>query len=231
MDKLQVQSTAFLLTKELPTELIEQLQRHKYNDITDLVNKLVDEELESWQYCYIWQYRPDDQSIPEYIVQSIETEQIISHAEELVNLETPLIKEDTPFTRDPQVVEGAGGREEYCEVQIDLYKQVCAKSLQKKLTTLLNEYSDELIKEEDVFDIGKELAEEVGIWRCYILRNNTEQGSPSSEYENDQVCEWIIAEATSDLLDIIDAHSISESIDLNELSKEISSYSIYDESL
>lgn len=226
MDKLQVQATSFLLTKELPPDLLEQLQGHKYNTMTDLVNKLIDEELESWQYCYVHQYRPEDQSIPEYIVQTVGTEQIVNSARELVESDSPVLKEDNPFTRNRQVVEASGGREEYCELQIDLYKQVCAKSIQKKLTKLVNDYSEDLIPEDDVFVIGKDLAEEVGIWRWYLYRNTTEEGSPEKKFESDTFCEWIISEKSSELLDLIDEH-LPNKVDLDGLSARISGYDGY----
>lgn len=228
MNKLQVQATSFLLTKELPTDILEQIQNHQYSTLTDLVNKLINEELESWQFCYIKQHRPEDQSIPEYIVASISTEKIIENAQDLAeSRQPPLIKEDTPYTRDRQVVESAGGTQEYCEVQIDIYEQVCAKSTQKFLATLLNQYSDELVTEEETFHLGKDLTKEVGLWRWYLLRNNTDRGSPEKMYESEEVCKWIIAEETSKLLDIID-DNIPNKVDLEDLSKEIATYKTYE---
>lgn len=228
MNKLQIQATSFLLTKELPNDLLEQIQDHDYSTLTDLVNKLINEELESWQFCYIKQYKPEDQSIPEYIVASVDTEHIIQHAQDLVDSkEPPLIKEDTPYTRDRQVVESAGGTEEYCDVQIEMYEQVCGKSVQKHLATLLNQYSEELITEEQTFHIGKDLTDSVGLWRWYLLRNNTDEGSPEKMYESEKVCNWIISEAPSELLDIIDEH-VPGKVDLEELSKEISKYKKYE---
>lgn len=227
MDKLQVQATSFLLTKELPHELLEQLQEHKYSTLTDLVNKLIDEELESWQFCYIKQHKPEDQSIPEYIIASIDTETIIEHTKELIDSnKPPMVKENTPYTRDKQVVESAGGTEEYCEVQIELYEQVCAKSVQKRIATLLNKYSDDLVTEEEAYNIGKELTDEIGLWRWYLIRNNSEKGSPEEMYESETVCDWLIAEAPSALLDITD-EQIPGKVDLEELSKEISKFEPY----
>lgn len=219
IDKLYLQSTAYLLSKELPFSIVKNIQNHPYNDLTDVVFKLINEELESWQYCYI-QQGIENKSVPEYIINSVSNDVIESIAKELIDLNSPLIEESTPHSRDKRLVEVTGGREEYCEQQIEWYTESCVRTLTPTIIDKLESYSDETFERKEIDPIAEELVLEFGLWRWYILTKDSKVDT-DPENVSEVVNNRVLKELSDSFIQSIKQHNLDKDVDLEQLQRSL----------
>lgn len=220
LSKLQRQATAYVLSEKISNSLRDKLEHSPFT-LESLVDQLVVEELEPWQFCYIDSYNPTDKMIPEYIVESISEETIESYITDTDGI--PELNQSNPYKEDVEMVQASGSEEDYCQNQISWFRQACISSFRNDLEDfLLQVTTRDSYSDDEIYTIAEEIVNTVGLWKWSILTNRASEQSDNSQ---GLVNEWILSGLNDTLHSILQANGITtEEIKEREFNTTVNSF-------
>lgn len=218
MNRQQSEAIAYNICNKLPTETREKL--FDQDLVTDFVQHIVAEELESWQYCYIESDEYNNPLTPAYVAESFTASTLESLAEEFISENDPFTMATTPTQRDARMVAAAGSDESYCETQLNLYQSSCIQTFVPVLSDALDGAVD--LTESEQESIAQHLVEAVDIWKWYLL---TTEAREVSEEPAKTVGEWVLYSCQSEIPYFIEL-VCDKSVDQNTLAENMSDFAV-----
>lgn len=218
MNSLQRKSTAYHIRKRLSDTLRSQLDDHEYVTALDIVDRLVDTQLEEWQYCYVESYASFDTGVPAYLNKEWTDEQINKVVEDLTSSQGPPL-ENTISPEKRQHFEMAGGMDKYCEYQVEMFREACAYSFQNTLNEFCKELNIELSEEEEL-ELANEIVDMTGLWNWYFA---TQSARENTDSPSEKVNQWVLTELQTQLPDILDSYT-NEKITVSQIADTLKEF-------